>query len=281
MNGLRIGALSVAVMFMLIAGAAGQQGNPPGNGNPGPRKEVKFDENESPLQKAIENARTEKIKKMAEKDPTKKCAEAMENCDAATDEADIEQFCNKDVPKFCKAPKIKKEKVNCKNCGDVMKNGKMVGKKIRTETILEYGKASHKIEAKEGVCDVVAETCTAPASEVGNSCSEDGDCDGRWDRVMLGKSKLGAIGNGAFNQNRRGTGGGQGAGNGRARNAVTFPEAAVNEDKDCIDYVTGERKGGADRRRWAAASRRHRRFVLRDLHQARRDRRSAAQADPG
>jgi hypothetical protein len=194
--------------FVLVAGLSGlsaQTGGGPPADNPGKgRPGVAIDEEKSPLQKEIEAAVGRKKQKEERDNPA---------CKRAIDENDQEA-----IARVCKFPGVRTRKlsgVECPECGDVLNpGGKVVGKKIRTETVLEYREPGQKHEGKE-----------------------------RWDRVKIDRSSLGEIGHGAFNAGRPGVGGAETNG-ARVREAVLFPESAVNEDRDCIDRVTGERKGG-------------------------------------
>ena len=178
----------------------GPSGDNPGRGRPG----VTIDEEKSPLQKEIEAAVGRKKEKEERVNPA---------CKKAIDENDQEA-----IGRVCRFPGVRTRKLTgaeCPECGDLLNpGGKVIGRKIRTETVLEYRDAGQKDEGKD-----------------------------KWDRVRIGRASLGEIGHGAFNAGRPGVGGPQTSG-GRVREAVLFPESAVNEDRDCIDRVTGERRGG-------------------------------------
>ncbi len=190
--------------FVLAAGAAGlgaqSDGGPPA-GNPGKgRPGIVIDEEKSPLQKAIEAAVGRKKEKEERENPA--CLRAIEEDDQEA------------IARVCKFPGLRSRKLTgaeCPECGDVLNPaGNMVGKRIRTETVLEYRDPSQKHAEKT-----------------------------TWDRVRIDRTGLGEIGNGAFNAGRPGVGGPQTNG-ARVRNAALFPESALNDDRDCIDRVTGE-----------------------------------------
>jgi len=115
------------------------------------------------------------------------------------------------IARQCRVPEIDTEILEgseCPDCGDrVNPNGRVVGKKTKTRTTLVYEGPDQR-----GV----------PA----------------WNRPAFRRPDVGAIGDAVSN---RGLGA---AGGPRLRNAVMFPDSAINEDRDCIDEITGEHLGG-------------------------------------
>ncbi len=178
---MRISAMTILLLggLLLAPPAALAQGGGPG-GNPGKGKGkpgTGFDEDKTPLQKGLEEAVG---KRKGQGKP---------------------------------APKVKVKKFDeaeCPECGDIVNpNGKMVGKRIKTETILEFDNPGQR---KNGAT--------------------------RWDPVLVEKKKIGEIGHGGFNP--RSQGGPPTANGARLRQAVLFPDSSNNDDRDCIDRVTGE-----------------------------------------
>ena len=86
-------------------------------------------------------------------------------------------------------------------------DGKAAGKRVVTKTVLEYENANQKAGADDG-----------PVT--------------KW-----ASPKLKAF--------ERGTAHTPGPASGSSRGAALFPSTAVNDDGDCVDWVTGERLGGA------------------------------------
>ncbi|MCI0410660.1 MAG: hypothetical protein L0191_19230, partial [Acidobacteria bacterium] len=127
-------------------------------------------------------------------------------CQAALDSGNED-----DIARFCKVPRLEMKKfsdADCGDCGELLNPaGKVVGHRVRTETKLTYQNPGQRGKSS-------------------------------WDKVLLKRLDLGRVGDGVSN---RGMGRGDGP---RARTAVLFPEHAVNEDKDCVDQVTGEHRGG-------------------------------------
>ncbi len=119
------------------------------------------------------------------------------------------------IEKFCDVPKLNIHKLDhaeCPTCGDMMNpNGKIVGKRIKTRTTLVFDRPGQRDPAMT-----------------------------HWDRVMVGKRAIGEIGNGTMAD----LGLGHGSDKSKLRRAELFPDTAVNDDRDCVDTVTGEHKGG-------------------------------------
>ncbi len=203
----RILGIFISILFVFNLGleAEAQGGPPPGKGRPG----VEFDTEKSPLQKAIESSVRGK------KD---KALEAEEELEHPACAAAIRTDNEANMAKHCKFPKLNTKKVEkgpqCPDCGDRLNaNGKVTGKKIKTETVLEYKNPGQR-------------------TRNGKSTPKE-----RWDPVKLQRSEKGHVqqGNGAFNS------GGQGSVNGmRTKTSVFFPGSAVNDDQDCFDTLTGE-----------------------------------------
>ncbi len=175
------GCMAVLLLWPAAAHAQGNGGG--GNSNRGPGRPVSFETDNTPLQKAV----------------TKK----IDECKAAADRGEVPH-------KSCRTPKTSWRKLNaaeCPDCGDLKdRNGKVVGKKTATETVLDFDK---------------------PGQGGKNA----------WDRVSLAKNALAALGQGGT-----ASPGGRGA---RVRSAGLLADAASNDDKDCIDRLSGEHKGGA------------------------------------
>ncbi len=191
------GALLGAVMLFALGPApqAAAPGQGKGKGKPG----VEFDENKSPLQKGMEQAVDEK----------KALEQLKPQCQSALDSGDAER-----IDKFCDFPKLTMRKLDaseCSSCGDIVDpSGKLVGKRIKTKTTIDYSRPGQR--------------------GIGMT---------RWDDVMVQKRAIGEIGNGTIADDRQ-----TGAERSKLRRAVLFPHTAVNEDRDCLDRVTGQRQGG-------------------------------------
>ncbi|HXV76201.1 MAG TPA: hypothetical protein VD788_07760, partial [Candidatus Polarisedimenticolaceae bacterium] len=193
-----ISTLTLALLVAAPLGAA-----PPPQAN---RPKVEFDEQMTPLQRAVDRAVEErKERERGNPDNNGRCNQAIEENDPD------------DIAMFCKVPHVGMKKLDpteCGDCGEIFNPaGQMVGKRIRTETTLDY-------------------------SEPGQRGIPDENGEGRWQKVMVERPRPRGIGNGVSD---RGLGR---AGGARVHNSVLFPEYAVNEDRDCIDTVTGERFGG-------------------------------------
>ena len=182
----------LCVLIALPPAAAGPDDNP-GRGKPG----VDFDEEMSPLQKQIERSHGEKKNTEMQKP----------QCQAAMQSGNQE-----DIDKFCKFPALRVKKFDqteCPTCGDIVNpNGKVVGKRIKTETVLDFANPGQRDEAMA-----------------------------KWDNVMLRKNTIGVIDSASTPDS-------PGSDRARLRRAVVFPDDASNEDKDCLDRITGERMGG-------------------------------------
>ncbi|MFB5631130.1 MAG: hypothetical protein ACE5RN_06055 [Nitrosopumilaceae archaeon] len=111
------------------------------------------------------------------------------------------------VSKFCNSPKLQMLiDENCPECGDIIENGKKVGFRIKTQTIIEFddpGKGAKK---------------------------KNGDPKEKWDDLMIGKPDVKGIGK-SKNSNPQSS---------KLNGASAFPSFADNNDNDCIDLSTGE-----------------------------------------
>ena len=100
---------------------------------------------------------------------------------------------------------------------DLMRNGKKVGLKIMTETIITFdnpGKGPKKAN---------------------------GDFKDTWDDFMIGKLDFQGVGNQNLNSMMESMGMSKKTSNsGSINRANVFPNMAVNDDNDCVDLVTGE-----------------------------------------
>lgn len=185
-----IAGSSLLALLLVSNGILLAQGR--GHGKPG----VAFDENMSPLEKQIEKSVEKKKEEEMLKPP---CKQAIDNNDQAA------------IDKFCKFPSIQTHKLDateCPTCGDVFdSHGKVVGKRIKTRTTVEFANAGQRDEAMTS-----------------------------WNHVMLKQNKIGNINGVTMREN--------GSDRARLRQAALFPDDAVNDDKDCIDRVTGQHFGG-------------------------------------
>jgi len=183
--------------FTICAAAAAPAA---GRGRPG----MDFDPNGSPLQKEIGKVIKDKEDKERQNNPP--CRRALDDNDPNA------------IEKFCKFPGHHSRKLDateCSDCGDLVNPaGKVIGKKIATETVLRYANPGQKGLA-------------------------------RWDNVRMKNRDVGDVRHGGVNQARQapGLGGAKGT---RLRNATMFPDATSNDDRDCVDRVTGEHLGGYD-----------------------------------
>ncbi len=186
-----VGAMLALTAPALAVVAPGGQGK--GKGRPG----VEFDEEKSPLQKEIEQRVDARKMKEVEKPA---CRNAVESGNQA------------DIDKFCMFPRLSARKLDqseCPTCGDLVNPaGKVIGKRIKTRTTLDFVHPSQRVEGMT-----------------------------RWENVAVQKRAVGEIGGLAA------LGAGP-EGRGRLRRAALFPDSAVNDDRDCLDVVTGERRGG-------------------------------------
>lgn len=114
----------------------------------GKRPRVVFDEDSTPLQRALEQTIKNKRNQMRGSSPACEMAlqelEELEAREAAGEEIDpkVKERAEKQAAARCKVPRAKKEKFGpdkCPDCGNKMNPaGKVIGKKIVTETILDY-----------------------------------------------------------------------------------------------------------------------------------------------
>lgn len=190
-----------ASLFMADPGLA----QPPGGGGGGQHKRPKidFDEESTPLQTAVEAA--VQRRRASDPDTSPACLAAL-NADPPDP---------KKIAKACKFMGHKKKKLGaaeCPDCGD-RKNpqGKVVGKKVATETTIAYEHPGQKGLA-------------------------------RWGGVKMTKRTVGDVGHGAGNASRPDAPGG--ASGARLRNGSMFPGADSNDDRDCIETATGAHRGG-------------------------------------
>jgi hypothetical protein len=195
----------VVSLFASLLLAEQALAQPPGGGGGGPKRpKLDFDEEQTPLQSAVEAA----VQKRQARNP-----DSSPDCQAAlkTEPPDP-----KKVAKACKKLMGHKKKKlgasECPDCGDRRNpQGKLVGKKVATETTIVYEHPGQKGLAK-------------------------------WAGVKMKKRAVGGVGHGAGNGSRPDApGGGSGA---RLRNGSMFPGADSNDDRDCLDTATGAHKGG-------------------------------------
>lgn len=207
----RTALLASLMAFLCLPVAAA----PPPNGS-GNRPRVIFDEDSTPLQRALEQTVKNKRNQMRGSSPACDAAllelEDLEAREAAGEEIDpkVKERAEKQAAAKCKVPRVKKEKFGkdkCPDCGDKMNPaGKVVGKKIATETTLDFATPDERGRGKWADVDFPA-------------------------RLMNPLAGQGAVG---------------GANGVRVRSAALFADSSSNDDKDCVDRVTGARKGGLD-----------------------------------
>lgn len=201
--------LLLAFLTLGIAGQAESQGQNQGNG----RLKAEFDEELTPLQGAIADIVAErKGNNKAHPALTLKCANPNSN-----------------------NPKCSELDKPCKDCGELKNgNGRTVGRRNRTETIVEYGNPGQRKQ----------DAARFDRIKVGNRQSDGfGAGPGKsWKKLELpaGRDDLQGVSNRDAAASVAGLAGGANPVRARVRSAQSGLAVAINNDQDCIDTVSGE-----------------------------------------
>ena len=168
------------------------------------RPPVAFDTNETPLEKAIKAANLETAKKKKDKLPG---GEKKDKCQAAIDSGDPD-----DIAKWCDVAKAHFRKVGDQNFHHP--DGKAAGKRVVTQTTLEFDSPNQKGRPDDPPVDKWPSTKLKAFERVK-------------DHLPGPVTPSGPDGRG-----------------GRTLGSAVLPSSADNDDKDCVDWVTGQHFGG-------------------------------------
>ena len=192
----------VVSFFVFIVFTTEARADKPTNTGKGKPKVI-FDEDGTPLERAIGKSVDDKIEH--ESHTNQACSDAL----ADTSEPDAKKK-NKKVAKACKAAERNSRKLTqaeCPDCGDMKnKNGKVIGKKVMTETTLDYDDPSQR----------------------GQSKWSDIKLNSRLSNPLIGHDS-------PDNPDPNSV---------KVRSAGVFSGSSANDDKDCRDRVTGKHFGG-------------------------------------